>query len=185
MTRWSKDLCFRYARRTAADILGNCMGASLSPLCCIIGFDPTLQLKWCSMHIVNLGVLQIHSGSCMSILLENRSLHARLCPYKRNTYEPQRVYLHRIHTHHVYMYTYIPVCFYIRRASTTQDTVSFSGESNHPHNFFVAIYGIRGHWGTFPGDGVAAALLQASGDFRRWASAQRIQLPSAAFNIQV
>ena len=43
----------------------------INPLCCTKGFDPALQFKWCSMHIVNLGTLQVLNGSVLTLMFEH------------------------------------------------------------------------------------------------------------------
>ena len=46
----------------------------LNPLVTLLvpgAFDPTWQIKPCSMHVVNLGCLQTHSGSVMDLLLKS------------------------------------------------------------------------------------------------------------------
>ena len=48
------------------------MPDEVSPLCCVQNFNPALQFKFCSMHVVNLGVLPVHSGSIVAMLLEHR-----------------------------------------------------------------------------------------------------------------
>ena len=52
------------------DILDNAMGSLKNPLSELSWFDARWQLKPCSMHIVNLGVLQVHNGSCLQLLIE-------------------------------------------------------------------------------------------------------------------
>ena len=69
MTRWSRDLCYSFPRRTITDILLNIMPPQLNPLTTVIGYSP-FQIKWCSMHVVNLGVLHVVNGSAVQLLLE-------------------------------------------------------------------------------------------------------------------
>ena len=64
------DLTKQYQRRSRQDILDNAMGSLKNPLSELSWFDARWQLKPCSMHIVNLGVLQVHNGSCLQLLIE-------------------------------------------------------------------------------------------------------------------
>lgn len=43
------------------------------PLFTVPGFE-TSQIRWCTMHCVNLGVLQNLNGSLVSLLFEHRNL---------------------------------------------------------------------------------------------------------------
>ena len=42
---------------------------SLNPLVGLIGFSASTQVKFCTMHIVNLGIGQTHAGSALELLL--------------------------------------------------------------------------------------------------------------------
>ena len=74
LLRFARDLTKEYPRRTAEDVMQNCMHQELlNPLVTDLvpgAFDPTYQIKACSMHVVNLGCLQTHSGSVMDLLIK-------------------------------------------------------------------------------------------------------------------
>lgn len=64
------DLTKQYQRRSKQEIVHNCMATLKNPLCLLPWFDGRWQLKACSMHVVNLGVLQVHNGSCLQLLIQ-------------------------------------------------------------------------------------------------------------------
>ena len=70
--RWDLDLDREFERRSNEDSLVNAMGA-LNPLTSCIGFN-TKQIQPCTMHCVNLGLLQVHSGALLQILCHQGSL---------------------------------------------------------------------------------------------------------------
>ncbi|CAE7763120.1 unnamed protein product [Symbiodinium sp. CCMP2592] len=66
------DLTRTYERRSSEDVLRNCMAQPLrNPLTTDLleGVFQPYQIRACAMHVVNLGVLQSHSGSVMDLLL--------------------------------------------------------------------------------------------------------------------
>ena len=77
-TAWSRDLCCRFDRRSDSDIFLNVMPRQLNPICTVIGFSPSTQLKWCSMHTVNLSIALVVNGSAVQLLCERSALFAIL-----------------------------------------------------------------------------------------------------------
>ena len=71
IARWGRNLLQTFPRRTAANIISSVMPAQVNPLCCLYAFNPAVQLKWCTMHLVNLGILQVLNGSSVVLLLEH------------------------------------------------------------------------------------------------------------------
>ena len=69
MLRWSSSLLRQFPRRSSANIVAQVMPAGANPLICLRAFNPALQFKFCSMHVVNLGCLQVHNGSVVQLLL--------------------------------------------------------------------------------------------------------------------
>lgn len=65
--RWSLNLQRRFPRRTHAACLTQAMG-TLNPLVLLKGFDCS-HLKFCTMHVANLGFVQTHNASCLIVLL--------------------------------------------------------------------------------------------------------------------
>ena len=74
ITRWSRDLCRAFPRRSSANVIANVMPSELNPLTTIVGFRPS-QIRWCSMHVLNLGVVQVVNGSAVQLLLEEGQMY--------------------------------------------------------------------------------------------------------------
>ncbi|CAE7245657.1 unnamed protein product [Symbiodinium sp. CCMP2456] len=69
---WASDLTRRFPRRSSANIVAAVMpDTDINPLCCVQGFNPALQFKWCTMHVLNLGALQVANGSALMLLLSH------------------------------------------------------------------------------------------------------------------
>ena len=67
--RWRTSLLRQFPGRSSANVVAQAMPAGANPLVCLRAFNPALQFKFCSMHVVNLGCLQVHSGSVVQLLL--------------------------------------------------------------------------------------------------------------------
>ena len=65
---WQPLLTANHALRSNANFLTRVLGRWVNPLLATDTFDSS-AIKFCSMHIVNLGVLQQLSGGCMDLLL--------------------------------------------------------------------------------------------------------------------
>ena len=65
--RWT-DFEQDFPERSTADLVNNCM-KTINPMAGIAGFD-VKEIKWCSMHCSNIGILLILNGSLASLLLE-------------------------------------------------------------------------------------------------------------------
>ena len=68
--RWASNLLRCHDRRSDANIIAQAMANdTINPLVTLVGFRPSDQIKFCSMHTVNLGFGQTHAGSCLELLL--------------------------------------------------------------------------------------------------------------------
>ncbi|CAE7836483.1 unnamed protein product, partial [Symbiodinium sp. CCMP2592] len=72
--RYATDLTRQFVRRSAQEIISDCMNPSLrNPLATDLTagvFNAATQIRPCSMHVVNLGVLQVLSGSVVDMLVK-------------------------------------------------------------------------------------------------------------------
>jgi len=74
-THCSKEMCFDKYTLLAAlkKIYESIAGRYEHPLFCAPAFSPKL-IRFCSMHCVNLGILQNFNGSIVALLIERRHL---------------------------------------------------------------------------------------------------------------
>ena len=45
------------------------MGDPANPMVALAGFSAVRRMKWCSMHVCNLGIGQIHNGGALEKLI--------------------------------------------------------------------------------------------------------------------
>ena len=65
--RWT-DFEQDFPERSTVDLVNNCM-KTINPMAGIAGFH-VKEIKWCSMHCSNIGILLILNGSLVSLLME-------------------------------------------------------------------------------------------------------------------
>ena len=65
----------QFERRSAVDCVLNCMPASPSPLVLVPGWSP-MCMRYCSMHVLNLGIYQTLVGEGILWIAEHGGFHA-------------------------------------------------------------------------------------------------------------
>ena len=67
--RWSLDQLRQHPPRSHADCLSRAMG-TLNPMVLLKGFHCS-DIKFCTMHVANLGFVQTHNASCVIALMRH------------------------------------------------------------------------------------------------------------------